>query len=207
MTCMSDSSQAPHGESSASDPVAAIQAAVDALRGGRGRRPGPGGRFGPDDPPAHHHGDHGGFGPHGSHGGFGARRGFGGPPGFGLGPLGGRAAFRLLAVLAANGPKSISELADMIGVDQPRASRLARAAIAANHVRREADPADARRSILVITDAGRSVLTDAHDRHRALVEAALADFTEAERGEFASLLGRFVEAWRHPEPDAPPRRE
>jgi DNA-binding MarR family transcriptional regulator len=62
-------------------------------------------------------------------------------------------------------------------------------------VRREADPTDARRSILVITEAGRAVLTDAHDRRRTAIDAALADFTETERADFAALFTRFVEAW------------
>ncbi|WP_308797666.1 MarR family winged helix-turn-helix transcriptional regulator [Agromyces silvae] len=111
--------------------------------------------------------------------------------------MGGRAAFRLVAVLAANGPESISQLADAIGVDQPRASRLAQAAIAAGHVRREVDPNDARRSILSVTDAGRAMLTAAVSHRRAAIETALAGFTDAERAEFAALFSRFVEAWPH----------
>ncbi|WP_350348440.1 MarR family winged helix-turn-helix transcriptional regulator [Agromyces sp. G08B096] len=102
---------------------------------------------------------------------------------------------RLLGALVAQGPGSISELAARIGVDQPRTSRLAQAAIAAGQVRREADPADARRSILVITDAGRAVLDATLTQRRAAVETALSGFTDGERAEFARLLTRFVEAW------------
>ncbi|QAY74858.1 MarR family transcriptional regulator [Agromyces protaetiae] len=102
---------------------------------------------------------------------------------------------RLLAALEASGPSSISDLAPRIGVDQPRTSRLAKAAIDVGHVRREVDPTDARRSILVITEAGREALKATLGRRRAAVETALEGFTEAERAEFARLLARFVEAW------------
>ncbi|MDR5700976.1 MarR family winged helix-turn-helix transcriptional regulator [Agromyces aerolatus] len=265
---MSGQRQEPHGESSASNPIDAIEAALDAFRGGRGGPGGPGGRSaGPGGPgvpwgergaaanggphqaapqtgpgrrpdrheynargihdrdahdahdhdaahgsgsPGDHHafgapddhhalGAHGGLGPRGGsgrHAGFGPR-GFGRPGGFGLGPVGGRAAVRLVAVLAADGPESISQLADAIGVDQPRASRLAQAAIAAGHVRREVDPGDARRSILTVTDAGRAMLSAAVSHRRSAIETALAGFTESERVEFARLFARFVEAWPH----------
>jgi DNA-binding MarR family transcriptional regulator len=101
----------------------------------------------------------------------------------------------VLAVLAAAGPTSVSDLAEAIGVDQPRASRLVQAAIAAGHVRREADPNDARRSILIITDAGRALLTETHDHRRAAIETALEGFSDGERAEFARLFTRFVAAW------------
>ncbi len=89
----------------------------------------------------------------------------------------------------------MSDLAEHVGVDQPRASRLAQAAVHAGQVRREADPADARRSILVLTEAGRAALHTTLDRRRSAIESALAGFTDAERAEFARLLTRFVESW------------
>jgi DNA-binding MarR family transcriptional regulator len=102
---------------------------------------------------------------------------------------------RLLIILANHGPSSVSDLATAIGVDQPRASRLVQAAVDAGYVRREVDPADARRSILVITEAGRATLSAAIDHRRTAIERALADFTPAERAEFARLLTRFAESW------------
>ena len=102
---------------------------------------------------------------------------------------------RLLIVLANHGPSSVSDLAGAIGVDQPRASRLVQAAVDAGQVRREVDPADARRSILAITEAGRATLSAVMGHRRTAIERALADFTPAERAEFARLLTRFAEAW------------
>jgi DNA-binding MarR family transcriptional regulator len=99
-------------------------------------------------------------------------------------------------VLANHGPSSVSDLATAVGVDQPRASRLVQAAVDAGQVRREVDPSDARRSILVITEAGRAALSAVLDHRRSAIEQALAGFSPAERDEFARLLTRFAEAWR-----------
>ena len=106
------------------------------------------------------------------------------------------ARFRLLEALeGAERPPSVSELADAIGVDQPRASRLVQAAVEAGHARREIDPADARRSAIVLTDAGRGLLSSARGNRRGAIESALAGFTPDETEQLARLLSRFVEAW------------
>ncbi|KRC61452.1 hypothetical protein ASE14_11325 [Agromyces sp. Root81] len=99
------------------------------------------------------------------------------------------------ALEGAERPPSVSELADAIGVDQPRASRLVQAAVEAGHVRREADPSDARRSALVLTASGRKLLESARDTRRGAVETALAAFTPEETAEFARLLSRFIADW------------
>ncbi|MDQ2661882.1 MAG: MarR family transcriptional regulator, partial [Actinomycetota bacterium] len=113
----------------------------------------------------------------------------------GPGGRGGFAAVRLLMVLADHGPSSVSELAAAIGVDQPRASRLVQAAVGTGQVRRDVDPNDARRSILIITDSGRAALSALLDHRRTAVDRAMADFTPAEREQFAELFTRFAQAW------------
>ncbi|SIO00495.1 DNA-binding transcriptional regulator, MarR family [Agromyces cerinus subsp. cerinus] len=158
----------------------------------------------PDHDP-HEHGDALGHDDH-----RGRREGGrGGPDGWsgrgrGRGPGGGpgrhalahAARFRLLDALeGAEHPPSVSELAEAIGVDQPRASRLVQAAVEAGHVRREADPSDARRSALVLTASGRKLLESARDTRRGAVETALAAFTPEETAEFARLLSRFIADW------------
>lgn len=202
MTYMNDGRQVPPGEHpaaggrEASDPVAAVEAALVAMRRDQGRR-----RL---QRRGEHGGPHHGHGPHGDHHGHHdhdhdrepdapgrpQRRGRGGPG------LAHAARFRLLDALeAAAQPPSVSELAEAIGVDQPRASRLVQAAVEAGHARREVDPADARRSAIVLTAAGRGVLAGARDTRRGAVETALAGFTPDEAAEFARLLTRFVGAW------------
>ncbi|MFB9308166.1 DNA-binding MarR family transcriptional regulator [Agromyces hippuratus] len=147
-------------------------AELDDHRGRRG-----GGRGGPD-----------------GWGGRGRGRGPGGGPG--RHALAHAARFRLLDALeGAERPPSVSQLAEAIGVDQPRASRLVQAAVEAGHVRREADPSDARRSALVLTASGRKLLESARDTRRGAVETALAAFTPEETAEFARLLSRFIADW------------
>jgi DNA-binding MarR family transcriptional regulator len=106
----------------------------------------------------------------------------------------GAARFRMLAQLV-DGPASVSDIADSIGVDQPRASRLVADAAMRGLVERNPDPADARRIRVAITSAGRALLDSMRDSRRSAVQAALADFTPAERETFAAQLARFVDAW------------
>lgn len=174
----------------------AIMAALAQLRG-RGRGRSGGGGFGP------------GFGPEGSGGPFGP----GGPRGRGPwnhgGPhgdqhewlavgarLGGPARLRLLeALAAASHPLSVSEVGEAIGVDQPRASRLIQQAVDLGLVRREADPDDARRTRVALTEDGTRIARGFRGQRREHLTHALADFTADERAELARLLTKLAAAW------------
>src|SRR5688572_10146360 len=115
------------------DPADLIAAALSRLRG---RRPHP-----------HPHGPH-------EHGPLGMRpRGPRGPWGADGGLRhGAPALIRMVeALAAASDPLSVSGLAEAIGVDQPRASRLVQQGVDRGWVRREADPDDARRTRIAIT--------------------------------------------------------
>lgn len=177
-----------------------IMAALVQLRG-RGR--GPGG-FGPGGP--------GGFGP-GGPGGPGGPFSPGGHRGRGpwshggqhgaqhewlaAGPrLGGPARLRLLdALAAASHPLSVSEVGEAIGVDQPRASRLIQQAVDLGLVRRDADPDDARRTRVALTDQGLQLARGFRGQRREHLTHALADFTAEERTELARLLTKLAAAW------------
>ena len=163
----------------ADDPVIAIEAALVTMRRDQGRRRLQRRTAGPGT-------DRAGEGQGRPH-----QRG----PGLGQ-ALADAARFRLLDALeGADRPPSVSDLADVIGVDQPRASRLVQAAVDEGHARREVDPADARRSAIVLTASGRAILEAAREHRRDAVETALAGFTAQETAEFARLLARFVGAW------------
>ncbi|MFC5995290.1 MarR family winged helix-turn-helix transcriptional regulator [Pseudonocardia hispaniensis] len=86
----------------------------------------------------------------------------------------------------------VTALAAALGVDQPRASKLAAGAVEAGLVRREAEQHDGRRSRLELTAAGRERLAAVHRHRRARFAAAMDGWTPAERMEFARLLTRFV---------------
>lgn len=107
----------------------------------------------------------------------------------------GGARIRLLEFLAAAAPDArvgISEVAELIGVDQPRASRLVADSVGRGFVSREVDPRDARKSIVAISDAGRAMLEQVRTGRRSAVTDALAGFTDDETAQFADLLARFV---------------
>ncbi len=113
--------------------------------------------------------------------------------------LGRAARFRMLDALEAaerdGRALTISMIGEAIGVDQPRASRLVQEASDAGLVRRTADPADARRSIIELTAAGRAQIADVRSARRSAVEDALAGFTADELHTFAQLFVKFVGAW------------
>lgn len=176
------------------DPAEAIARALSRLRG---RRPGergrgPGGRGGP-------HGWHGGPHPdHFEHGHPGRPGHPGMPPWMGdpSGRFGGPARMRLLeALAAASAPLSVSDLGAAIGVDQPRASRLVQQGVAHGWLRREADPDDARRTRIALTDEGRSLVRGVRGERREVLGKALAVFTAEERDELARLLGKLADNW------------
>lgn len=101
----------------------------------------------------------------------------------------------LEALAAASHPLTVGEIADVVGVDQPRASRLVQQAVQLDLVRREADPDDARRTRVALTDAGRGLVRGFRGERRGAVDAALAAFTDAERAELARLLTKLADAW------------
>jgi DNA-binding MarR family transcriptional regulator len=113
----------------------------------------------------------------------------------------GGARIRLLEFLAAAAPDAsvgISEIAELIGVDQPRASRLVADSVGRGFVSREVDPRDARKSVISITDAGRAMLDQIRTGRRSAVTDALAGFSDEETAQLAALLTRFVQGLPKP---------
>jgi DNA-binding MarR family transcriptional regulator len=92
------------------------------------------------------------------------------------------------------GRATVTSVAAALNIDQPRASKLVAAAVAAGLVRREADQADGRRALLVRTPAGQQLSAQAHAFRRQVFGEAMAGWPAADRAEFARLLGRFVES-------------
>ncbi|NLA64851.1 MAG: MarR family transcriptional regulator [Leucobacter sp.] len=128
----------------------------------------------------------------GSHRNLGSRRGGGGHH-----EHGGPALRRLLKRLAdEREAMSVSDIASEIGVDQPRASRLVAQGVELGLLRREADPSDARRTRIALTEQGAAHAQAHREAAERAVAAALGGFTEAEQRQLASLLARFAEAWQ-----------
>lgn len=165
--------------------------------------------------PHGHHGPWGGGGPFGgvpfAGGGPGSFSGPFGTPPFGDsarpgpgrrsrdGSLGRIARVRMLEALEAaeadGRSLSVSGVAEAIGVDQPRASRLVQEGVERGAVRRVPDPSDARRALIQLTNSGRAQLQELRTHRRSAVETALAGFSPEEARTFAELFDRFVRAW------------
>lgn len=101
----------------------------------------------------------------------------------------------LEALAAASAPLSVSDLGTAIGVDQPRASRLVQQGVAQGFVRREADPDDARRTRIALTDEGRRMAKGVRGERREALGKALGAFTDDERAELARLLNKLADNW------------
>ncbi len=91
-------------------------------------------------------------------------------------------------------PSTVTSLTAVLGVDQPRASKLVARATDQGLLRREADPRDGRRCLLVLTTAGHALLESVHRFRRGVFERAMADWPDRDRADFARLLTRFVGA-------------
>src|SRR5215831_2078931 len=94
---------------------------------------------------------------------------------------------------------TVTGLGRHLGLDQPRASKLAGQAIAAGLLRRVADQHDGRRSLLEITSGGRAYLDRVHQYRRGQFAAAMSGWTDHDRGTFADLLTRFITALDQPD--------
>jgi len=211
----------PAEDNTSAEDLDAIAGALSRLRG---RGPGPrGGRGERGEGGGRGHGPHGHGHPgrewmHGERGtggddeadgvfGPGGRFGRGAPGPWSAGPwaagpwaagarMGGPARLRMLeALAAASHPLSVSEVGDATGVDQPRASRLIQQAVDLGFVRREADPDDARRTRIALTDEGAKVVRGFRGQRREHLSQALEGFTPEERSELARLLTKLAAAW------------
>jgi DNA-binding MarR family transcriptional regulator len=106
------------------------------------------------------------------------------------------AAFDVLDAIEAaeqsGAPATVSGVAAALAVDQPRASKLVAGAVETGLVRREADQADGRRALLVVTEAGRALTDEVRRFRRSVFAEVMAEWPEADRAEFARLLTDFV---------------
>jgi DNA-binding MarR family transcriptional regulator len=89
---------------------------------------------------------------------------------------------------------TVGMVAERLGIDPSRASRLISATIENGFIRRAASQQDGRRICLELTDRGRTVINDAHRSRQALYGRLLQTWDARERADFARLLTRFVDA-------------
>ena len=92
-----------------------------------------------------------------------------------------------------DGDVTVGLVAERLGLDASRASRLVARAVAAGLVRREASQEDGRRSHLTLTDLGQRVLEIEQDVRRRFLAEGMDSWSAADRRTFAELFTRFVE--------------
>jgi DNA-binding MarR family transcriptional regulator len=88
---------------------------------------------------------------------------------------------------------TVGVVADHIGLDPSRASRMVSAAIQAGYLERVASQADGRRIQLRLTEAGAKLAASCHEFRQAYLGRAIAHWSERDRAELARLFIRFAE--------------
>ncbi|WP_035852052.1 MarR family winged helix-turn-helix transcriptional regulator [Kitasatospora azatica] len=100
--------------------------------------------------------------------------------------------YPVLSGLARTGPRSAAELAAEVGLDRSGVTRRASQLEAAGLVRREADPADRRATLLLLTEEGEQVVARLRHRLAGIIAGSLTSWEPGEAELFARQLTRFV---------------
>jgi DNA-binding MarR family transcriptional regulator len=99
---------------------------------------------------------------------------------------------RLLASLADDGPASQAELGRRTGIDPSDVVAAMNSLDSSGFVRRERDPADARRNIITMTKAGRAELRRLDAVVADIQERFLEPLTAAQRAQLVKFLGKLA---------------
>lgn len=91
---------------------------------------------------------------------------------------------------------TVGALAQEMGIDPSRASRLAGQLTAKGYLRREVAQSDARKAILVPTPAARTLMAGFRDRKWDRYERIFANWSDEDLVTFARLLDRYLGAER-----------
>ncbi|TQL48237.1 DNA-binding MarR family transcriptional regulator [Homoserinimonas aerilata] len=109
-------------------------------------------------------------------------------------PLSARAEFAVLAALEEYGSLSQADLGRRLGLDRNDVSGITARLEAGGHVNRKANPADRRRNLVTLTDAGIRYL-DEIQRHADVAQGELlVGLDAAERQQLNSLLAKLLQA-------------
>jgi DNA-binding MarR family transcriptional regulator len=103
-------------------------------------------------------------------------------------------------------PPTIGALADELGLDPSRASRVAADLIAAGYLRREAAQDDGRKSVLVLTDKAIATFTAYRDTKWDKYQDVFAGWSDSDIETFARLFSRFFDGMSAVYGDPPPVR-
>jgi DNA-binding MarR family transcriptional regulator len=112
-----------------------------------------------------------------------------------------RASYLIARTLDAEGPMSVSALADRLGVDATTITRQVARMEAGGLVARRTDDLDRRVRVADLTGRGRRKMADVRGRRESRIRSLVNAWPAADRRQFARLLGEFNEALRQPHED------
>lgn len=92
---------------------------------------------------------------------------------------------------AATGETMVATVADRLGIDPSRASRVVSDMVEAGYARRAVSQADARRTIIELTDTGRAVVEAVRAYKFLIMGDYLSSWTQEELASFTPLLRKF----------------
>ena len=90
------------------------------------------------------------------------------------------------------GEVTVGLIAEMLRIDPSRASRVVADMVGRNVLRREASQADARRIVVVMTEAGQDLLAEIVAQKLAIISEIVSDWPEEDIDRFAVLFERFI---------------
>lgn len=108
------------------------------------------------------------------------------------------AVFRIAAGAGRPGPEppTVGALAQELGIDPSRASRLAARLIELGHLQREVAQDDARKAVLVPSDRGRAVMARFRHLKWDRYIRIFADWPDEDIAAFGRLIGRYMDRAR-----------
>ncbi len=110
--------------------------------------------------------------------------------------------YRSLVVLASRGPQTVAELADLLAVTPPTASRLCDRLVKKGLIRRRAGRHDRRQVHIALTETGRELIDAVTVRRRREIAELLASIPpETQRSVVAALTHLAEVAGEVPEQD------
>ena len=100
----------------------------------------------------------------------------------------------VLHCVAGQAPLRVSELAKCMGLDSSTVSRHIRHLEENGYLSRTDDPDDRRATRVGLTERGRAVLDESMRARVAVIEAATADWSEADRKTLTTLMTRLADS-------------
>jgi DNA-binding MarR family transcriptional regulator len=113
----------------------------------------------------------------------------------------GRRHVGLLAYVGTEGPRTVSEIAEALGVSLPAASKLTRELEDHRLVERREDPEDRRRTVVRLNDETSDAVTKWLSRRNLPLEQALSSLDARERAAFLKGLNALADALVEESPD------